>query len=132
MGYLSPLGRSLVVACVLAVPSGAAELVMVEQPGCHYCERWHAEIGPAWPRTAAARFAPMRHVQLRDIPDDLDLARRASFTPTFILVDDDGTELARLEGYPGADFFWPMIEAMLADHAGFDPDRPVNEGGEEG
>ena len=29
----------------------AAELVMVEQDGCHWCERWNAEIGHIHPKT---------------------------------------------------------------------------------
>ncbi len=99
-------------------------LVIVEQPGCHYCIRWHDEIGPAYPKTALGAFAPLRSAQLRDPPGDLTYARRVMFTPTFILVDAQGAELARLEGYPGEDFFWPMIERLVADTAGFDPDAP--------
>jgi hypothetical protein len=108
-------------AGLLAGPAAAVDLVMVEQPGCHYCARWHAEIGPAWPNTAAGAHAPLRHVMLRNLPDDLSFERRVTFTPTFVVVDDDGAELGRLEGYPGADFFWPMIEALLAETSGFDP-----------
>jgi len=96
-------------------------LVMVEQAGCHYCIAWHAEVGPAWPNTAAGAFAPLRTEQLRRISDDLALERRVMFTPTFVVVDAAGAELGRLEGYPGADFFWPVIERLLADTAGFDP-----------
>ena len=96
-------------------------LVMVEQPGCHYCRAWHAEIGPAYPRTEAGAFAPLRTEQMRAIPDDLDLDRRVLFTPTFVLVDASGTELGRIEGYPGQDFFWPLLEQLLADAAGFAP-----------
>jgi hypothetical protein len=96
-------------------------LVMVEQPGCHYCRAWHAEIGPAYPKTAAGDFAPLRTEQMRAIPDDLDLDRRVLFTPTFVVVDASGTELGRIEGYPGQDFFWPLLEQLLADTAGFTP-----------
>ena len=37
--------------------------------------------------------------------------RGVIYTPTFVLIDD-GREIARLIGYPGEDFFWPI----LADH----------------
>ena len=108
-------------ASLWAGAAGAVDLVMVEQPGCHYCARWHAEIGPAWPNTAAGAHAPLRSVMLHRLPDDLSFERRVTFTPTFVVVDEDGAELGRLEGYPGAEFFWPMIEALLAETSGFDP-----------
>ena len=50
----------------------AAELVMVEQRGCIYCERWHADVGPEYPKTAEGRFAPVRMIDLpKPIPEDL-------------------------------------------------------------
>ena len=33
----------------------AADLVMVEEPGCPWCARWTAEIGPIYPKTAEGR-----------------------------------------------------------------------------
>jgi thioredoxin-related protein len=103
-------------------PAAAHTLIMVEQPGCFYCIRWHEEIAPAYPKTDIGAFAPLRSEQLRAIPDDLTLDRRVVFTPTFIIVNADGTELGRLEGYPGQDFFWPMLEQMLVAEAGYAPD----------
>nr|WP_233488725.1 hypothetical protein [Rhodovulum sp. 12E13] len=99
----------------------AVELVMVEQPGCTWCARWNAEIGPIWPRTSAGDFAPLRRAQLRDMPGEMALERRVTFTPTFLIIDGQGEELGRLEGYPGEDFFWPLIERLLVDTAGFAP-----------
>ena len=31
----------------------------------------------------------------------------------FILLDYDGAELARLRGYPGDHFFWPLLGEMI-------------------
>lgn len=119
---LNFLALTVALAVVFSVastlPARAVELVMVEQPGCYTCKLWNAEIAPIYPRTEAGKFAPLRREQLHDRPDDLSYARTVNFTPTFILIDD-GQELARLEGYPGADFFWWHIETMLAKHAGF-------------
>ena len=67
------------------------ELVMVEQRGCVYCIRWHADVGPEYPITPEGRFAPLRVVDLRALPDDLTLTRRPIFTPTFILLQYEGT-----------------------------------------
>lgn len=114
-------GTLAAVTAVLSVPARAAELVMVEQPGCTYCMRWDEEIAPAYPKTAEGQFAPLRRVQLRDMPENLNITRRVMFTPTFLVVEN-GQELARLEGYPGEDFFWPVLQDLFIKHAGFQPD----------
>ncbi|SHK01989.1 hypothetical protein SAMN05444000_11741 [Shimia gijangensis] len=106
-------------ALLPALPVWAVELVMVEQPGCYTCKQWNAEIGPIYPRTEAGELAPLRREQLHERPDDLTYARAVNYTPTFILIDE-GQEIARLEGYPGEDFFWWHIENMLIKHAAFD------------
>lgn len=98
----------------------AVELIMVEQKGCHYCEAWMDEIGPAYPKTAEGKFAPLIR---RDInagaPDGASYSRRVNFTPTFILMKDD-RELARIEGYPGEDFFWPLYTQLLEANTDFE------------
>lgn len=88
-------------------------LVMVEQDGCVWCARWDAEIAPAWPKTEVGQDAPLRRVDLHALPDDVAFDSRPRLTPTFVLVRD-GAEIGRLEGYPGADFFWPVIESIVA------------------
>ncbi|MFC3118285.1 thioredoxin domain-containing protein [Jhaorihella thermophila] len=116
------------VALFLAAQAMAVELVMVQQPGCEWCERWHTEIGPSYSNTSEGRFAPLRQVDLRALREDLAVARRVAYTPTFLIVENN-RELARLEGYPGADFFWPLLTALVAEHAGFDPAAPADADG---
>ena len=112
--------QNLTLACVavvmLAGPAQAElQLAMLEQDGCIYCARWDAEIGPIYPKTAEGAAAPLRRIDIDEtLPDDVVLIRPAIFTPTFVLLDD-GQEISRLEGYPGADFFWPLIGEMIAD-----------------
>ncbi|WP_205877387.1 hypothetical protein [Leisingera sp. NJS204] len=117
MRHLRQLAAAAAAVC-LALPAWAAELVMVEQAGCEWCARWDEEIAPVYPKTAEGKFAPLRRVDLRAMPDDLQVARRVMFTPTFLIVDD-GQEQARLEGYPGEDFFWPLLADLLTAHTGF-------------
>ncbi|MEP2718154.1 hypothetical protein [Pseudophaeobacter sp.] len=97
------------------------ELILVEQAGCEWCLRWSEEIGPIYPKTREGAFAPLRRVDLRALPDDLQITRRVNFTPTFLIVQN-GEELARLEGYPGEDFFWPLLAQLMQQHLGFTPD----------
>ena len=112
-----------------AFAAPAAELVMVEQVGCAYCARWHNEIGPIYPKTPVSASAPLRTVQMNELATtDFETTRPVVFTPTFLLVDE-GRELARLEGYAGEHFFWPMVEKMVADHTGFTPANAVSSGG---
>lgn len=106
------------VIALAPLPAAAAELVMVEQVGCAYCQLWHKQIGHIYPVAAVSDVAPLRTVQLGEIDSaGFEITRPVVFTPTFLLVDD-GQELARLEGYAGEDFFWPMVEKMVAEHAG--------------
>ncbi|MFK7940012.1 MAG: hypothetical protein AB8B82_11575 [Roseovarius sp.] len=113
-------GRSTLLGFALAtglsVMAQAAELVMVEQMGCHWCERWNEEISHIYPKTDEGQRAPLRRVDLRDLPDDLTFRSPPVFTPTFVLVQD-GQELARIEGYNGDEFFWFLIAQMLTDNA---------------
>lgn len=98
----------------LAHPVAAAELIMVEQAGCHYCERWNSEIGHIYPKTKEGKLVPLRRVDLRRLPRDLSFASRPVFTPTFVLMDD-GKELGRIEGYPGDEFFWFLLGKLFDD-----------------
>ncbi|WP_425091914.1 thioredoxin family protein [Tropicimonas sp. S265A] len=117
----------LLLAVWLWVLPGAAvaqdtRLVIVEQAGCIYCVHWDRDVAPEYPKTAEGRAAPLRRVDIGDLPEDLKLKSRPVLTPTFILVQD-GQEVARLEGYPGEDFFWPLLNRML-DEAGIERTIP--------
>lgn len=91
----------------------AAELLMYEEQGCLWCRRWHAEIGPAYPNTAEGQRAPLRRVDIHGPkPDDILLATPVRASPTFVLVEN-GREIGRITGYPGADFFWGLLNGLL-------------------
>lgn len=88
---------------------------MVERAGCHWCQRWNAEIGPIYPKTDEAVRAPLRRADINDLPRDVSFASRPVFTPTFVLVED-GRELGRIEGYAGDEFFWFVLSRLLDAH----------------
>lgn len=90
-----------------------AELVMFDDTGCPYCRRWRREVGPAYDNSPEGRRAPLRTVQLRGaLPAGITLAAPVRATPTFVLVQD-GREVGRITGYPGADFFWGMLTDLM-------------------
>lgn len=108
------LMAALALAMSLSVPAVAAEMVMFEQAGCAWCKRFDEEIAPAWPNTEQGRKAPLRRVDIHEpLPADLAGIPVERFTPTFVLVED-GEEIARLRGYPGDQFFWALVDEMLA------------------
>ena len=114
---LAGLARfSLVVVAVVASWSQAraAELLMLEQPGCVWCAQFNAEIAPAWPKTEEGRRAPLRRVDIsKPWPSDLEGIAKERFTPTFVLLDK-GREIGRIRGYVGDEFFWYRIGELLA------------------
>ena len=96
-----------------AAQAMAAELIMVEETYCEWCERWNEEIGVVYDKTPEGKRAPLRRVDQSDgMPEGITFTSRANFTPTFILVED-GAEIGRIEGYPGEHFFWPMLGQLL-------------------
>jgi thioredoxin-related protein len=103
---------TLLVVLHISGPIMAAELVMVEQTGCHYCAKWDAEIAHIYPKTEEGKRAPLARVNLRDLPEDLAFVSPPVFTPTFVLMEQ-GQELGRIEGYAGDEFFWFLLGKLL-------------------
>ncbi len=105
----------LTLALLLAAPfrAGAAELWMFEEQGCYWCETWLEEIGPVYPKTWESKVAPLRRIDITDpVPEGVSLQRSIQYTPTFVLIEN-GREIGRIEGYPGEDFFWALLDQML-------------------
>ncbi len=95
------------------VSAGGLQLLMIDQAGCIYCAQWEAEIGPIYPVTEEAEVAPLTKVDIgAALPEGVELARPAAFTPTFVLLQD-GREVGRIEGYPGEDFFWFLLGELI-------------------
>lgn len=117
MDLLTRIGRGIAFALLAWMSAAssvdAAELVMVETAGCPWCRAWHREIGPAYPKTSEGQKAPLRRVDLSELPTlSLRLQSPVFASPTFLLVDD-GNEIGRITGYPGQDFFWGLLDQQL-------------------
>jgi hypothetical protein len=95
-------------------PAGAAQLIMFESAACGWCAKWNAEIAPIYPKTPEARIAPLRRVDLHGaLPADLKQIKGVIYTPTFVLMHR-GREIGRIVGYPGEEFFWALLEELMA------------------
>ncbi len=89
----------------------AATLIMVDDPACHYCRRWHKEVGGGYGRTTEGRAAPLKRVG-RNSNILLGFAP-VVYTPTFILVRGD-REIGRITGYPGQLYFWEELCQLMS------------------
>ena len=105
---------ALVLSCrYSAAAMPAAELLMFEEAGCPWCARWHAEVGPGYPKSSEGRIAPLRRLDIRSgVPSGMTLSAPVRATPTFVLVEN-GREVGRITGYPGADFFWGLLGGLV-------------------
>jgi hypothetical protein len=94
-------------------PAGAAELIMLEQAGCVWCEAFDREIAPIYPKTAEGQRAPLRRVNIdQPMPPDLNFIDVERLAPLFVLVDK-GHEIGRMRGYPGEDHFWGLLGVLM-------------------
>ncbi|MEE9315297.1 MAG: thioredoxin fold domain-containing protein [Rhizobiaceae bacterium] len=97
----------------ISLPAKAAQLLMLEQDGCPYCDRWKADIGVFYHKTSEGKRAPLRLIDIHDkLPDDLEGLKLGRYTPTFVLMDK-GKEVGRLRGYISEDFFWGLLGQMM-------------------
>ncbi len=122
LGYMQlvSIGACVVLrtACILCfslfLPSVyAAQLIMIEEDHCPYCQRFNDEIAPAYPNTTEGKQAPLRRVNIdKGWPSDLAHIEPETLTPTFILVEND-RELGRMYGYQGDEFFWFLLGELL-------------------
>lgn len=107
--------RITVLLAVMLINSvWAAELLVVEQPDCPYCERFNHEVADIYPKTDEGKLAPMVRVQLLEAwPEKYKSVKAPPVTPTFILVNN-GQEVDRLVGYPGDEYFWFLIGELFS------------------
>lgn len=112
--FIRSLFFGALLACASLAPAQAeVRLVMVEEEGCIWCARWNKEISAIYPKTPEGQAAPLLRMDIREAtPEGLTFKRPLFFTPTFVLVVE-GVEASRIEGYPGEDFFWGLLNQML-------------------
>ena len=112
-GALAILALTVLLALCGGPGAHAAELVMFEEPGCTWCQRWDAEVAPAYPLSPQGRMAPLRRVHIRDqATAGVSLERPVTGTPTFVLADE-GREVGRIVGYPGPAYFYGQLDRLL-------------------
>ena len=118
----------LLLTLLLAPAARSAELVVFEQKGCVWCQRFDRDIAPAYDKTTEGKRAPLRRQDIRQpMPAELAFIKRERFTPVFVLIDG-GREIGRIRGYPGDTFFWGLLANLLErmDRGETAPPPPVD------
>jgi len=114
---LAPLLLPLLVSGLVvssASAAASAELLMFEENHCPYCEQWKAEVGVIYAKTPQGKQAPLVSLDLyADWPARYRSLREIQYSPTFIVWHDE-REIGRIVGYPGEDFFWGLLDQILA------------------
>lgn len=104
----------LLIAGSVALPSQAAQLVLVQAKGCSYCAAFEREVGMRYGRTKAGAIAPLRRLSpLRSWPKDLSRVPPTRLSPIFILVDN-GKEVGRFAGYTDPAQFWKKLDRLIS------------------
>ena len=96
--------------------AGRPAIMLVDLPGYGYARETKSRVNE-WTELVMSYLrgrAPLRRVDItQEWPSDLDFVARERFTPTFVLIED-GREIDRLRGYPGDEFFWYLLDQMIA------------------
>lgn len=94
------------------VMAQASELLMFEQAGCVYCQRWDRDVGSLYGKTPEAKSLPLRRIDIQSQRSSgVTLASPVRYTPTFVVVDN-GREVGRITGYSNDDSFWGLLDAL--------------------
>ena len=113
LASLAGAAASLFHASPASAQAAGPQLIMFDEPGCPWCRRWRADVGPAYANSPEGKRAPLRTIDIRaPLPKDIAFAGPIRGTPTFVLVEN-GREVGRIFGYPGADFWWGMLGDLM-------------------
>jgi hypothetical protein len=110
------LVSAVIALLALATPARAdMRLYLFEIADCAACDRFHGEVLQDYWTSEASRTLPLTIVDLNALGTaGQPLRSPIRIVPTFVVMRD-GTEIARLTGYPGKAAFATGIAAILAD-----------------
>lgn len=96
-----------------ALPASDLELVVVEAPGCLYCQLFRRDVAPAYVTSARAKTVPMRFVDLNALGNEgVLLASPIDSVPTVLLLKRS-KEAGRIPGYTGPENFFHSVNYLI-------------------
>jgi len=88
-----------------------ARLIMVDLTGCPACLAWKREIKPGYVKSDIGAQFPLTEIEVSELEySDFFYLERPAVFPTFYIVSDEDSVLARIDGYSDGDFFWGYLE----------------------
>ncbi|MFV0369047.1 MAG: thioredoxin family protein [Hyphomicrobiaceae bacterium] len=90
------------------------QLVVLEAPGCIYCNLFRRHVVPAYNTSPKSRDVPLKFIDLNDKAyDELGLDSPVDTVPTAVLLQNN-REVGRIPGYMGPENFFHAINHLMA------------------
>lgn len=98
-----------------AAPKAAGlQLIVMEAPGCAYCDLFRRDVLPSFAASERAKNLPVRFLDVNDLElANLDLQTDIEIVPTFVLVRNN-KEVGRIPGYVAPATFFRSISHLLS------------------
>lgn len=89
-------------------------LVVFETASCGYCRRFRRTIAPAYANSNYQALAPLTYVRPGSHESQVFKLQKGIWSvPTFVLVDVNRREIARMQGLPSQDEFYRFLDRNL-------------------
>ncbi len=96
------------------LPASNLELIVMEAPGCTYCELFRRDVLPSYQASERAKDMPIRFLDINDaIPEALGLDSDIDIVPTFVVIKNH-KEVGRIPGYMGPEYFFHSINHLVS------------------
>ena len=90
------------------------QLVVLEAPGCTYCDIFRRDVLPSYEASQQAKDMPVRFIDVNDLTKtQIELQSQIDILPTFVIVKDN-VEIGRIPGYMGPEDFFHSINYLLS------------------
>ena len=90
------------------------QLVVMEAPGCIYCDLFRRDVLPAYQKSPRAKSLPVRFVDVNNLETtNLNVSAPVEIVPTFVVMRDD-QEIGRIPGYVGPETFFQSINHLIS------------------
>jgi thioredoxin-related protein len=115
LGVMSPqASRAALDFSAPAEAPSDLEIVVVEAPGCIYCNLFRSDVWPFYESSQHAKTVPMRFADINsDAIEELGLAGPIDSVPTALVLRQN-MEVGRIPGYAGPESFFHSIDRLLA------------------
>lgn len=90
------------------------QLIVMEAPGCIYCDLFRRDVLPAYQKSPRAKILPVRFIDVNNLDDaKLKVSSPVEIVPTFVVMRDD-QEIGRIPGYVGPEIFYQSINHLIS------------------